>query len=164
MESPSADSLQPQLKEAQKVLAKAIEAACSLDLDEIDTGELIRIEETLAMANKAAKHAVSLRLVRRSQRLGKQGVAADGPADTQVVTPRVFDDFRGNRWNAFAVYPSQATTDRAALPEAYRDGWLAFRSERELRRVAPVPPNWNDLSIDQLRELCHKAEIAPKRS
>jgi hypothetical protein len=165
MDSLSVDLLRPQLKEAQQVLAQAIDAACGIDLEEIDTGELIRIEESLALANKAAKHAVSLRLVRRRQRaLGKQGVAAGSSSDaTQVVAPRVFDDFHGNRWHAFAVYPSQATTDRAALPESYREGWLAFRSERELRRVAPAPPNWNDLSIDELRELCHKAEAAPKR-
>jgi hypothetical protein len=165
MESMSAESLQPQLVEAQQVLAKALDEACSIDLDEIDTGELIRIEESLALANRAAKHAVSLRLERRRQRLGKQGVAAAPNVTVPEVAPhRVFDDFRGNRWHVFAVYPAYASTHRVALPEAYREGWLAFRSERELRRVAPAPPNWNELSIEELRELCHKAELAPKRT
>jgi len=167
MESPTSDSLQPQLKEAHQVLAQAIDAACGFDLDEIDTGELIRIEETLDLANRAAKQAVSLRLARRRDRtrLGKQGVAADAAREAAPDVPqhRVFDDFRGVRWHAFAVHPSQAATAGVALPSAYKDGLLAFKSERELRRVVPAPPNWSQLSIDELRELCHKAGLAPKR-
>jgi hypothetical protein len=172
MDASSGEMLQPQLLEAQQVLAKALDEACAPDLDEIDTGELIRIEEALAAASKAAKQVVSLRLVRRNQRrgrLGKQGASAEpqgqaaDPAPA-VATQRVFEDFKGNRWHAFAVYPSEATTERAALPVAYRDGWLAFKSDTEMRRVAPVPPNWIDIPIDELRELCHKAEVAPKRA
>ena len=167
MESPNTDSLQPQLQEAQRALSQAIDAACRIDLDEVDTGELIRIEETLDLAQRAAKQVVSLRLARRGQRtrLGKQGVAADAAREAapDVSQHRVFDDFHGVRWHAFAVHPSQAATAGVALPPAYRDGWLAFKSERELRRVVPAPPNWSQLSIDELRELCHKAGLAPKR-
>ena len=76
---------------------------------------------------------------------------------------RVFDDIRGKRWRAFAVYPSSATVERAALPEAYRKGWLSFESSDEMRRVAPIPENWGDLSIDELQQLCHGAGSAPKR-
>jgi hypothetical protein len=172
MDASSGEMLQPQLLQAQQVLAKALDEACASDLDEIDTGELIRIEEALATASKAAKQAVSIRLVRRNQRrgkLGKQGASAEAQGESAapapvVATQRVFEDFKGQRWHVFAVYPSEATSERAALPVAYRDGWLAFKSDNEMRRVAPVLANWLEISIDELRELCHKAEVAPKRA
>ncbi|MGH7678877.1 MAG: hypothetical protein ACRENU_10455 [Gemmatimonadaceae bacterium] len=153
--------LQPQLEQAQQVLAQALDKACASDLDEIDTGELIRIEETLDLASKAAKEAVSLRLVRRKRRADQKASAA---MEDAIAQHRVFDDYRGTRWQVFAVFPSEATAGKSALPPTFREGWLAFKSETELRRVAPVPANWIDLSIEDLRELCHRAYAAPKRA
>lgn len=170
MGSADSDSLQPKLDEAHKKLEKALDEACADDVKEADTGELIRIEETLSTASKAAKEAVSIRLRRRQERSQSTSeepvepppeTAAPAAEEASVDTPhRVFEDIRGIRWHAFAVHPS---TERSALPEPYRAGWLAFESENEMRRVAPIPSNWKDVSVDELRELCHKAEIAPKR-
>ena len=159
MDSASGE-LQPQLEQAQQVLAKALSDACAVDLDEIDTGEMIRIEEALDVASKAAKEAVSLRLVRRKRRAEK---SAPTSGEDAIAQHRVFDDYRGIRWQVFAVFPSEATQGKAALPATFREGWLAFKSETELRRVAPVPAKWIELSIEELRELCHKATAAPKR-
>jgi len=153
------ESLQPEIENAQKALKSALEKSREVNIDEIDTGELIRIEETLAVASRAAKEAVSLRLKRRNQR----PTPTDQAREPSVAEARVFDDIRGKRWRAFAVYPSSATVQRAALPEAFRHGWLSFESADEMRRVAPVPENWQALSIDELQQLCFRAGSAPKR-
>jgi hypothetical protein len=171
MGSTDSDSLQPKLDEAHRKLETALDEACADDVLEADTGELIRIEETLATASKAAKEAVSIRLRRRQERSQSTGEGTTEPAPDAAAAPvaegaavdsphRVFEDIRGIRWHAFAVYPS---TERSALPEPYRAGWLAFESEKEMRRVAPIPSKWRELSVDALRELCLKAEVAPKR-
>jgi hypothetical protein len=162
-------SLQPQIDEAQKALGIALEEACGSELDEVDTGELIRIEESLAVAMKAAKQAVSLRLRRRNQRAVSDQSAAGGAqsrpnaAESPAVTHRIFDDIRGRRWHVFAVHPSTATTERVALPAAYREGWLSFKSNEEIRRVAPIPDKWEELSIDDLRLLCYRAGVSTTR-
>jgi hypothetical protein len=163
------ERLRPQLEQAEKDLASALEEACAVDLSKVDTGELIKIERSLALASKAAKEAVSVRLKLRSERADKQAQEApegpEGPADTpSELTHRVFDDIRGKRWHAFAIHAPSATVERAGLPESFRQGWLVFESADEVRRVAPVPPKWEDLSIDDLRLLCHKGASAPKRT
>ena len=152
------ESLQPQIDEAQRALGIALDEACAVDMEEVDTGELIRIEETLALASKAAKQAVSLRLRRRNKRAAETMSAAGAAA----VTHRIFDDIRGKRWHVFAVHPSVATTERVALPETFRQGWLSFKSNDEMRRVAPIPDKWEELSIDDLRLLCHRAGPAKR--
>lgn len=155
------ESLQPQLDVAQATLEKALAEACGIDLREIDTGELIRIEETLATASRAAKDAVSVRLKLRTHRTGKPRTKT--PDVEPRATQRVFEDIRGKRWHVFAVRPSVPTAERVALPEAFRQGWLSFEASDEMRRVAPIPDGWEELTIDDLRQLCHKAPSTPKR-
>jgi hypothetical protein len=151
------ESIQPALDQAQKALQTALDDACQVDLSKIDTGELIRIEETLSNASKAAKSAVSLRLKRRARR------AAVPEVEAEPITHRVFDDIRGKRWHTFAVHGSEATVERAGLPEAFRHGWLVFEATDEVRRVAPIPAKWEELTIDELRQLCYSAAGAPRR-
>jgi hypothetical protein len=43
---------QAALKQAQKAFETALDEACGVDLKQVDTGELIRIEETLALASR----------------------------------------------------------------------------------------------------------------
>ena len=157
MQAMETESLQPALEQAQKALRTALDEACDVDLSKVDTGELIRIEETLANASKAAKDAVSIRLKRRSRR------PAPSQEEPEPITHRVFDDIRGKRWHTFAVHGSEATVERAALPEAFRHGWLVFESNDEVRRVAPVPDKWEELSTEELRQLCYNAAGAPRR-
>jgi hypothetical protein len=157
------EQLRPQLVQAQKALQLALDEACSHDLDEVDTGELIRIEETLVLASKAAKEAVSVRLKLRSQRGHAKTPKVQASADVAPITHRVFDDIRGKRWHVFAVHASTATFEHARLPEAYRKGWLLFEAGDELRRVAPIPERWQELSIDDLRLLVYQAASVPRR-
>jgi|tagenome__1003787_1003787.scaffolds.fasta_scaffold20978058_7 hypothetical protein len=58
----AADSLRPQLEKAEQQLDRTLEEVCETpDAARLDTGELIRVEESLALATEAAKEAVSLR-------------------------------------------------------------------------------------------------------
>jgi hypothetical protein len=65
------DSLEPKLAHAQQALDKALEEACGVDVHKANTGEMIRIEETLEIARAAAKEVVSVRLRRRAQENGE---------------------------------------------------------------------------------------------
>lgn len=153
------ESLQPQLDLAQKALETALAEACGVDVRDVDTGELIRIEETLARASQAAKTAVSVRLKLRARR--KQ--ESPPVPDDRPITQRIFDDYRGKRWHVFAVHPLSTRSDRVALPPEYREGWLTFESADEMRRVAPIPVGWEELPLEELRRLCHRAPSTPKR-
>jgi hypothetical protein len=61
--------LRPQLAEAQESLGNALKEACAMDPSTANTGELIQIDELLAIANESAKKAIS---VRRRLKLGKK--------------------------------------------------------------------------------------------
>lgn len=62
MTTNSNDRLRPRLDELESELQKNLEEVCETEaVDKVDTGELIRIEETLSIAANAAKEAVSLR-------------------------------------------------------------------------------------------------------
>ena len=68
MTSTPNEPLLPQLAHAKDTLKSALANACETDIDRANTGELIRIEETLAIANEAAKEAVSVRRLLASER------------------------------------------------------------------------------------------------
>src|SRR6185369_1288818 len=144
--------LDPALEQATAKLKGALEEACTQDVDEADTGELIRIEEMLAIANDAAKHAIS---VRRRISQGSRRRKSGGH--------REIEDARGIRWAVFAIHPS-ASRGTKALSERYRNGWLAFDSGIEIRRVAPIPEKWEQMSDSDLAALCNQAEPATKRA
>jgi hypothetical protein len=55
------DDLQPELDQAQRELGATLKEACSMDPDKANTGELILIEELLAIAGDSAKRAISVR-------------------------------------------------------------------------------------------------------
>jgi hypothetical protein len=156
------DSLQPALDEAQRALDAALDQACKVDVKRATTGEMIRIEETLAVAANAAKEVVSVRLRRRSSKGKAASPVEDAPAST---TPdRVLDDADGKRWHVYAVHPSVGRTRTLTLAAPFRDGWLCFESHDERRRLAPIPPHWEALSDEALLVLCRNAEVAPQHT
>jgi hypothetical protein len=159
-------ALLPQLDEAQKAMMVALEEACTADLSRLDTPGLLKIEEKLDEASKAAKEAVSVRLRLESQSAGAKPESSASQLATDPsgsILHREFDDERGKRWHAFAVQSSSAMGGRAALPDAFRNGWLVFDSADEVRRVAPIPAGWVDFPIDKLRALCESTEGSAKR-
>ena len=152
MAASNPDPLDPTLQQATAKLKGALEEACASEVDEADTGELIRIEEMLAIANDAAKHAIS---VRRRISQGSRRRTSGGH--------REIEDSRGIRWAVFAVHPS-ASRGTKALSERYRNGWLSFDSGVEIRRVAPIPEKWDQLSDPDLIALCNQAEPSTRRT
>jgi hypothetical protein len=151
--SEQSHSLRAELERAQSTLKKTLDQACSADLGEADTGELIRIEEVLAIANRAAKDAVSVR----------RRIAANHAHDDEGPASREIEDDRGVRWLVFAVYPLAERSGRSVMRAAYRAGWLSFDCGIEIRRLAPIPVDWDRLSTDELLTLLSTAEPAPRR-
>lgn len=104
------------------------------------------------------------------------------------MAQREFEDERGVTWQATAVYPdppdrreaSRRTAeegppvppgerrsgyDRREVPFSYvspglEHGWLLFTSSLdERRRLYPIPPEWEEASLEQLRVWCRGALI-----
>ena len=51
----------------------------------------------------------------------------------------------------------QVAERRPVLPNEMHQGWLAFSSSTERRRLAPVPANWVELSDAELQRLADAA-------
>ena len=63
------DDLEPRLRAAEESLGATLEEVCAdQSPDQMNTGELIRVEESLAIAAEAAKEAVTLRRKRKARR------------------------------------------------------------------------------------------------
>jgi hypothetical protein len=93
------------------------------------------------------------------------------------MTSREFTDDRGEVWQVWAIHPEglerRIAEDPVPPPPIERrtrretrvkvtnplmtDGWLAFESRTERRRLAPVPDAWEALDDAALRELLGRA-------
>lgn len=95
---------------------------------------------------------------------------------------RTFRDPSGVEWQVWEVHPTLAerrltaerrvagrssSSDRRVrvAPRAITradlvHGWLAFRSAHERRRRAPIPPDWESMSDEELSEILRVAERA----
>src|SRR3954468_16900588 len=59
MQPEQTTTLDRTFEHARTNLKHALDEACRADISRADTGELIRVEEVLAIANEAAKEAIS---------------------------------------------------------------------------------------------------------
>jgi hypothetical protein len=143
--------------EAQQLLKDTLEQACRADVTSADTGQLIRIEEMLAIADSAAKKAISIKRRIRHDRERTPLRSSEGAGGH-----RRFLDAVGVIWDVRAIHPS-ATPGRIRLPEPFESGWLAFESSLEKRRLSPIPDDWASRSDDGLRLLCQAAHVVPPR-
>ena len=75
---------------------------------------------------------------------------------------REFFDSRGQRWEVWEVRLGQHGEPRTVKAEL-AEGWLAFESPAEKRRLAPVPVGWTELPADVLIELCERAAFVRER-
>jgi hypothetical protein len=164
------DPLASELTEAERALEAALDEACATPpASEVDTGELIRVEEMIDVANAAAKRAVSLRRRRRAERAaGKaspgRAIMADAEAAASPgATHRGFTDRRGVTWDVFAVYPEARLSPHSQLRGTFQQGWLCFDAGTEKRRLSPIPENWQALGDDALERLAEQAEVAGRR-
>ena len=69
--------LEPALEDAEQLLRESLSEVCHTDPRAADTGEMIRLDEMLAIAGEAAKRAVSLR--RRMRQEGRAAPRAKSP-------------------------------------------------------------------------------------
>ena len=79
---------------------------------------------------------------------------------------REFTDSRGVEWRVWAVTPAHMhpITRGEDYMEKLQDGWLAFESGSEKRRLeVPYPSNWQTAPLPVLEELCRRASPVPKR-
>ena len=87
---------------------------------------------------------------------------------------RTFSDASGRVWDVWSVVPnvySQRAADADAAPtefprahEAFTDprwanGWLAFQTSGEKRRLSPIPDTWMQLDDTGLEQLCAAAAL-----
>jgi hypothetical protein len=97
---------------------------------------------------------------------------------------REFTDTFGRNWNVWSVVPERAERRRrdgaavrgaerrhgkskefrVPLAEQWVDGWLAFETKGEKRRLAPIPDDWEAATDEQLHRMLERAEqIRPPR-
>ena len=51
---------------------------------------------------------------------------------------------------------------RAPLTNGFERGWLAFETQGEKRRLAPIPEGWAELPDEALRALLAQATVTPR--
>jgi len=72
---------------------------------------------------------------------------------------REFIDAAGVTWRVWNTRPSKAGVYR----DRFSAGWLTFESRTERRRLAPIPPNWEDASDERLGLMSRVAEVVERR-
>ena len=71
------------------------------------------------------------------------------------MTSRAVVDPRGVEWFVLEVRPSEGDL----LRESRAGGWLVARSEKEVRRIRPIPDRWFGLSDLELLALIKRAPM-----
>lgn len=154
------EPLAAELHSAQETLKSTLEEACSTDVERVDTGELIKVEEMLSIASDAAKRAISI----RRKRGQPGGALPDDHPHHAAGEQRHFTDAHGVEWMVRAVHPAdRADARHARLLGTYQQGWLAFECPEGKRRLSPIPPAWEDMDDEGLATLCMQAELATRR-
>jgi len=80
---------------------------------------------------------------------------------------REFTDSKGVEWRAWDVTPEHMhpATRGEDFMSNLQDGWLAFESATEKRRLeAPYPTDWTSCRITELEALCRQAKPVVRRS
>jgi hypothetical protein len=174
------ESVEPALRRVEADLARRLDEACEeidqKDLSQESMGELLRLEEDLLAAARAAEQAIRLR-----RQLGERPATARGsdtsttPAPAPEPVPdedatasrlREFKDDAGRAWRVWEVRPRSAGRANAEryLGEYFK-GWLAFELlGGDLRRRLPsFPDEWLRLSDEELDRLLRGAVDVPQR-
>jgi hypothetical protein len=164
MSTPHSDELTPALTAAEEELIARVEEACSLGPEAPgaeDTGELLRLEEALQSAAKAAEKAIDLRKKEREKRLRRE-------SEDFSCGMREFRDRNGFEWRLWAVKPTPRRGPGGSLdrlrPE-YRGGWLSFErlDGAERRRLLAFPDDWATRTVAGLEDLLASATPVPRR-
>jgi|SRR5690348_15259556 len=74
---------------------------------------------------------------------------------------REFEDTAGIAWRVWNTVPISG----AVITPGFEKGWLTFESEMgTLRRLAPVPSGWEDLTAERLELLLRNATQVPRHT
>lgn len=77
------------------------------------------------------------------------------------MATRDFRDGRGVSWRVWSTVPISG----AVITAGFEKGWLTFESDSgALRRLAPVPAGWEDVSNERLDLLCRAATEVPRHT
>jgi hypothetical protein len=68
---------------------------------------------------------------------------------------REFTDGDGVYWRVWSTVP-----DMRGVVNGMQSGWLTFESSQARRRLIPIPPDWEDATLAELRAFCRQAELA----
>lgn len=113
--TPNALPLEPALTDAERLLRQSLTEVCETDPTRADTGEMIRLEETLAIAGEAAKRAVSIR--RRMRQEGRAAPRTTKTGSRRRATPPE-GPAAGAAGDAGAATPSRSRKGAAGAPTA----------------------------------------------
>ena len=69
-----------------------------------------------------------------------------------------FEDEEGRGWRAWDTYPQNPHF----VAPGFEQGWLSFETEGEKHRLAPVPPDWNQVPLARLRQMLRAARQPPR--
>lgn len=75
------------------------------------------------------------------------------------MAARTFTDSAGLTWDVFEVHRASRTA--SAVSAGLENGWLAFASGENKRRLAPYPATWETFADAELEALCEAARRAP---
>lgn len=75
------------------------------------------------------------------------------------MAARTFTDTAGLNWEVFEVH--RASQKAGAVSPGLENGWLAFASGENKRRLAPIPAGWAVATDAELEALCESARNAP---
>jgi hypothetical protein len=96
-------------------------------------------------------------MIRRSESILKGVLVVPDPVARWLMTQRNVTDLLGIVWKVWRVSPPPGK--QHLLPESLHEGWLAFQSATERRRIGPVPEGWETLSEDALLTLLADSEL-----
>ena len=109
-------------------------------------------------SNRARQHDHEWELAPTVQRMPLRNLRDDDGRDWEI-----WDVIPAAGQNA-AVDPARHQEEANGKPAPFvppemRDGWLAFQSSSEWRRLTPIPANWSDRSDAELLVLIAQAEL-----
>jgi hypothetical protein len=77
------------------------------------------------------------------------------------MASREFEDAAGMAWRVWNTVPVSG----AVINPGFEKGWLTFESEMgSLRRLAPVPAGWEELSTERLELLLRNSTEVPRHT
>jgi hypothetical protein len=171
--------VQPALRKAEAELAHHLQEACEdpENIDERSTDELLRLEEELLAAARAADKTIRLRqqlddgggqaAPRGSAQKETETPPASAPGEPGATRVREFRTASGSEWRVWEVRPGAGGRPSKAelYPADYVNGWLAFEllQGEGRKRLPNFTPKWSDAADADLERLLEQAVEVPKR-